>query len=56
MLQTAEILERLQKGSHPRVYVNACTHGNERVGVRILESLQTISLLKGTLVTNIAHK
>ncbi len=56
MLQTAEILERLQKGSHPRVYVNACTHGNERVGARILESLQTISLLKGTLVTNIAHK
>ena len=37
MLQTAEILERLQKGSHPRVHVNACTHGNERVGARILD-------------------
>lgn len=38
------------------VYVNACTHGNERVGARILEALRDIPIKQGTLILNIANK
>jgi succinylglutamate desuccinylase len=51
-----ELLRRIQNCERPLVYVNACTHGNERVGYDIIESLKSVSLLRGTLLTNIANK
>ena len=56
MSQNSEILARMRQAAHPVVYVNACTHGNERVGARVLEALRDISIKQGTLILNIAHK
>lgn len=56
MLQNSEILTHMRQAAHPVVYVNACTHGNERVGARVLEALRDISIKQGTLILNIAHK
>jgi succinylglutamate desuccinylase len=51
-----KLLNKIKKGEKPVVLVNACTHGNEQVGARIIEILNTISITHGTLVTNIANK
>ena len=56
MLQNSEILTHMRQAAHPVVYVNACTHGNERVGARVLEALRDIPIKQGTLILNIAHK
>ena len=56
MLQNSEILTHMRQAAHPVVYVNACTHGNERVGARVLEALRDILIKQGTLILNIAHK
>ena len=56
MSQNSEILARMRQAAHPVVYVNACTHGNERVGARVLEALRDIPIKQGTLILNIAHK
>jgi len=34
MSQNSEILARMRQAAYPVVYVNACTHGNERVAPR----------------------
>ncbi len=46
----------MQQAAHPKVYVNACTHGNERVGARVLEALKDVPIKQGSLILNIAHK
>jgi len=50
------LLEKMKTGDHPIVYINACTHGNEKVGARILEAIEKISAKKGMIVTNIANR
>jgi hypothetical protein len=55
MLSHSEMFQRMQGATHPIVYVNACTHGNEKVGVRILEALRDIPVKQGTLILNIAN-
>lgn len=56
MSQNSEILARMRQAAHPVVYVNACTHGNERVGARVLEALRDIPIKQGTLILNIANE
>lgn len=51
----ATIQKQLTRGEYPRVYINACTHGNERVGYKILKELQGLVLVKGTLVLGVAN-
>jgi predicted deacylase len=51
-----KLLQEMQHGKHPIVYVNACTHGDERVGARILEAIEKISVQKGMIIPNIANK
>lgn len=51
-----ELLHQACHGEKPVVYVNACTHGNETVGARVLKELKKLKLEKGTLITNIANR
>lgn len=50
------LLQLIQNCERPLVYVNACTHGKEKVGAEIIDALATLPLLKGTLLTNIANR
>jgi predicted deacylase len=56
MIEHGKLLETMLQGERPIVYVNACTHGNEKVGARILEALKDVRVRRGTLVTNIANQ
>ena len=56
MNQNELLLERMKVCEHPIVYVNACTHGNERVGARILETVEGVLVKRGTVITNIANR
>lgn len=56
MNQNNILLEKMKTGNHPIVYINACTHGNEKVGARILEAIEKISVKKGMIITNIANR
>ncbi len=56
MSQNFEILARMRQAARPLVYVNACTHGNERMGARVLEALEGVPIRRGALILNIAHK
>lgn len=50
------LLNKMRQGERPIVYVNVCTHGNEKVGVRVLKALEDVSVKKGTLIMNVANK
>lgn len=40
----------------PRVLLNVCTHGNERVGLGVASHFRKVHLRKGTFVINVANK
>jgi predicted deacylase len=40
----------------PKVLLNVCTHGNERVGLKIAEYFLNLKTIKGELVIHIANK
>jgi len=50
------MLQRIQSSIKPIILINACTHGHETVGVKIIEELKKIKLLSGTLIYNIANE
>lgn len=50
------ILQDIHRSDGPVMFVNACTHGDEEIGVRVIRKLSDISLKRGTLLTNIANE
>lgn len=42
--------------SHPRVLLNVCTHGNERIGLRVAKYFQKTKIKKGIFVIHIANE
>jgi|SRR3989339_866985 len=51
-----ENVTAIRKSPYPRVLLNACTHGNEKVGLRVLKHFKDVELLRGTLMLHIANK
>lgn len=49
------LLDAVHASEKPVVFVNACTHGHETVGVRVIEELQKLHIAHGTLLCNIAN-
>lgn len=45
-----------QNEQRPVVFVNACTHGQEQVGISVIEELERKDIKQGMLVTNIANE
>lgn len=45
-----------ENGEGPIVLINACTHGHEKIGARVIETLKSIKLKKGLLITNLANE
>lgn len=52
----ADLKAKAKTGVRPVVLVNACTHGHEKVGELVLKDLQSITVKKGTLLTNLANE
>lgn len=46
----ADILEKVKKAEKPVVLISACTHGNERIGLKVQEVIKKLKLLKGTVI------
>ena len=49
-------IEKIKKSPAPRVLLNVCTHGTERVGLKVAKYYKDLSPLKGTFVINIANE
>lgn len=49
-------INTILKSPYPRILLNVCTHGNERVGLKVAEYFDTITPTKGTFIINIANK
>lgn len=46
----ADILENVKKAEKPVVLISACTHGNERIGLKVQEAIKKLKLLRGTVI------
>jgi predicted deacylase len=54
---TSENIEKIKRSASPRVLLNVCAHGDEKVGLRVAEFFQKHNQIKkGTLIINIANK
>lgn len=49
-------VREIEAAAKPRVLLNVCTHGTERVGLRVAKDIEKLTLLKGTLVVNVANE
>jgi succinylglutamate desuccinylase len=49
-------IKKIKESPSPRILLNACTHGSERVGLHVIKYFKKIKILRGTLVINIANE
>lgn len=49
-------IEKIKKSPAPRVLINVCTHGTERVGLKVARYYKDFRPLNGTLVINVANE
>lgn len=49
-------IEKIKKSPSPKILLNVCTHGSERVGLRIAKAFKDLKPLHGTLVINVANE
>ena len=49
-------IQNVRRAPFPRVLLNVCTHGNERVGLKVAEYFKKTKLRKGSLEVNIANE
>jgi len=52
----AVLLEKIKTGPRPAVLVNACTHGHEKVGLKVNQSIEELDIVKGAVYTNVANE
>lgn len=48
-------IQKIRRGSSPRVLLNVCTHGSERVGLKVAKYFSKLTIENGTLIINIAN-
>ncbi len=48
-------IEKLRRSASPRVLLNVCTHGSERVGLKVAAYFSKLKIENGTLIINIAN-
>jgi succinylglutamate desuccinylase len=49
-------IEKIKESPSPKILLNVCTHGSERVGLKIAKALKDLKPLRGTLVINVANE
>lgn len=49
-------IKKIKESPFPRILLNACTHGSERVGLQVVKYFKKVKILHGTLVINIANE
>lgn len=50
------LISQVKTLSHPRVLVNVCSHGNETLGIEVLDKLKEIPVQSGSVVFHIANE
>lgn len=48
-------IKKIRGGNSPRVLLNVCTHGSERVGLKVAAYFSKLKIENGTLIINIAN-
>lgn len=48
-------IKKIRGGNSPRVLLNVCTHGSERVGLKVAKFFSKLKIENGTLIINIAN-
>lgn len=51
-----KLIKKIEKLEKPIVFINAATHGDEKMGVAVNEKISKLKLEKGTVITNIANE
>lgn len=49
-------IKKIKDSPSPRILLNSCTHGSERVGLQVIKYFKKVNILRGTLVVNIANE
>lgn len=49
-------IEKIKKSPSPKILLNVCTHGSERVGLKVAKAFKDLRPLRGTLVVNVANE
>ncbi|OGY35180.1 MAG: hypothetical protein A3E36_00700 [Candidatus Andersenbacteria bacterium RIFCSPHIGHO2_12_FULL_45_11b] len=50
------LISQAKNLSYPRVLVNVCSHGNETLGIEVLDKLKEISIQSGSVIFHIANE
>jgi hypothetical protein len=51
-----KIIEAISTAARPIIFINGCTHGDERVGIEIIDHFKNYQPNTGTILTNIANE
>ncbi|MEK7614146.1 MAG: succinylglutamate desuccinylase/aspartoacylase family protein [Patescibacteria group bacterium] len=49
-------IEKIKNSPYPRVLLNVCTHGTERVGLKVAKHFKNFKPLRGVFIINIANE
>lgn len=51
-----ETIQKIAQSPSPRVLLNVCTHGDERIGLKVAKYFEKFTPTRGTFLINIANK
>ncbi|GEM_PF-1011898 len=49
-------IEKIKNSPYPRVLLNVCTHGTEKVGLKVAKYFKSFRPIRGTFIINIANE